>query len=156
MAVPSDTQGAIVDVIAKFMNSNMSEQDAVAALEGVDIRGGTAVDYSSDATVKAGYRPNRPNANSRVSRPLAPQVCVLPRPRSRRALVFVYGFIPITVALSFTESRLLPNWSGPGWSVTPICSTTSVSDQREKIWQSFGGLFIGISLIVDPLLAIPL
>jgi glucose/mannose transport system substrate-binding protein len=32
MAVPSSTQGAIVDVIAKFMNSNMSSKDAVAAL----------------------------------------------------------------------------------------------------------------------------
>ena len=32
MAVPSATQGAIADVIAKFMNSNMSSKDAVAAL----------------------------------------------------------------------------------------------------------------------------
>jgi glucose/mannose transport system substrate-binding protein len=32
MAVPSATQGAIVDVIAKFMNSTMSSKDAVAAL----------------------------------------------------------------------------------------------------------------------------
>ena len=32
MAVPSAKQGAIVDVIAKFMNSTMSSKDAVAAL----------------------------------------------------------------------------------------------------------------------------
>ena len=32
MALPSATQGAIVDVIAKFMNSNMSSKDAAAAL----------------------------------------------------------------------------------------------------------------------------
>jgi glucose/mannose transport system substrate-binding protein len=32
MAIPSATQGAIVDVIASFMNSNMSSKDAVAAL----------------------------------------------------------------------------------------------------------------------------
>jgi glucose/mannose transport system substrate-binding protein len=32
MALPSATQGAIVDVIAKFMNSTMSSKDAVAAL----------------------------------------------------------------------------------------------------------------------------
>ncbi|MET3132966.1 glucose/mannose transport system substrate-binding protein [Oxalobacteraceae bacterium GrIS 1.11] len=32
MALPSATQGAIVDVIAKFMNSSMSSKDAVAAL----------------------------------------------------------------------------------------------------------------------------
>lgn len=32
MAIPSATQGAIVDVIAKFMNSNMNSQEAVAAL----------------------------------------------------------------------------------------------------------------------------
>jgi len=32
MAIPSATQGAIVDVIAKFMNSSMSSKDAVAEL----------------------------------------------------------------------------------------------------------------------------
>ena len=32
MALPSATQGAIVDVIAKYMNSTMSSKDAVAAL----------------------------------------------------------------------------------------------------------------------------
>jgi glucose/mannose transport system substrate-binding protein len=32
MAMPSATQGAMVDVIAKFMNSNMSSKDAAAAL----------------------------------------------------------------------------------------------------------------------------
>lgn len=32
MAVPSATQGAMVDVIAKFMNSSMTSKDAVAAL----------------------------------------------------------------------------------------------------------------------------
>ncbi len=32
MALPAATQGAIVDVIAKFMNSTMTSQDAVAAL----------------------------------------------------------------------------------------------------------------------------
>jgi glucose/mannose transport system substrate-binding protein len=32
MAIPSATQGAIVDVVAKFMNSNMSSKDAVVAL----------------------------------------------------------------------------------------------------------------------------
>jgi glucose/mannose transport system substrate-binding protein len=32
MAIPSATQGAIVDVVAKFMNSNMTSKDAVAAL----------------------------------------------------------------------------------------------------------------------------
>ena len=32
MAVPSATQGAISDVIAKFMNSSMTSADAVKAL----------------------------------------------------------------------------------------------------------------------------
>ena len=32
MALPSATQSAIVDVIAKFMNSTMSSKDAVTAL----------------------------------------------------------------------------------------------------------------------------
>ena len=32
MALPSATQGAVTDVIAKFMNTNMSSKDAVAAL----------------------------------------------------------------------------------------------------------------------------
>ncbi len=32
MALPSATQGAVMDVVAKFMNSNMSSKDAAAAL----------------------------------------------------------------------------------------------------------------------------
>ena len=35
-------------------------------------------------------------------------------PTLAASLVFVYGFILITVALSFTESRLLPNWEWAG------------------------------------------
>jgi glucose/mannose transport system substrate-binding protein len=32
MSMPSAAKGAVVDVIAKFMNSNMSSKDAVAAI----------------------------------------------------------------------------------------------------------------------------
>lgn len=32
MALPSATQGAVFDVVAKFMNTNMSSKDAVAEL----------------------------------------------------------------------------------------------------------------------------
>ena len=35
-------------------------------------------------------------------------------PTLAASLVFVYGFILITIALSFTESRLLPNWEWAG------------------------------------------
>ena len=75
-------------------------------------------------------------------------------PTLAASLVFVYGFILITVALSFTESRLLPNWEWAG-----IERYADLFD-NERFWTSaknlaiFGGLFVGISLIVGLLLAI--
>lgn len=75
-------------------------------------------------------------------------------PTLAASLVFVYGFILITVALSFTESRLLPNWEWAG-----LERYADLFD-NERFWTSaknlaiFGGLFIGISLIVGLLLAI--
>src|SRR5215471_12118303 len=63
-------------------------------------------------------------------------------------LVFVYGFILWTVYISFTRSRILPVYTLAG------------TDAYERLWQMerwgvaitnlflFGGLFIGISLLV--------
>ena len=69
-------------------------------------------------------------------------------------MVFVYGFILITIALSFTESRLLPNWEWAG-----VERYAELFD-NERFWVSaqnlaiFGTLFIGISLVVGLVMAI--
>lgn len=69
-------------------------------------------------------------------------------------LVFVYGFILWTGALSFTPSRLLPNyeWAGLAQYATLI--------ENERWWVAcqnlgiFAGLFIGVSMAVGLALAI--
>jgi glucose/mannose transport system permease protein len=69
-------------------------------------------------------------------------------------LVFVYGFILITVALSFTESRLLPNWEWAG-----VERYVDLFD-NERWWTSaknlaiFGTLFIAFSMAIGLLIAI--
>jgi glucose/mannose transport system permease protein len=69
-------------------------------------------------------------------------------------LVFVYGFIAITFGLSFTESRLLPNWT---WAGTERYAQLFDND---RWWTSlknlgiYGTLFIGFTLAVGILLAI--
>ncbi len=70
------------------------------------------------------------------------------------ALVFIYGFILVTVLLSFTESRLLPNWEFAGWE-----RYVELFD-NERWWNSlknlalFGTLFVGISVAVGLFIAI--
>ncbi len=69
-------------------------------------------------------------------------------------LIFVYGFIGITFALSFTESRLLPNWEWAG-----LARYEQLFD-NDRWWTSlanlgiYGTLFITITLAVGLLLAI--
>lgn len=75
-------------------------------------------------------------------------------PTLAASLLFVYGFILITVALSFTESRLLPNWEWAG-----IDRYVDLFD-NERWWTSaanlaiFGTLFVALSMVVGLLLAI--
>jgi glucose/mannose transport system permease protein len=75
-------------------------------------------------------------------------------PTLAASLVFVYGFILITVALSFTESRLLPNWEWAG-----IERYVELFD-NDRWWLSaknlaiFGTLFIAFSMALGLLLAI--
>ena len=75
-------------------------------------------------------------------------------PSLAASLVFVYGFILVTIALSFTESRLLPNWEWAG-----VERYAELFD-NERFWVSaknlaiFGSLFIGISLVVGLVMAI--
>ncbi|MCC7005208.1 MAG: sugar ABC transporter permease [Ottowia sp.] len=79
--------------------------------------------------------------------------CVL-APSLLISLVFVYGFILLTAWLSFTESRLLPNWEWAG-----LVQYEALFD-NERWWTAFsnlgvfGGLFITISIILGLLLAI--
>lgn len=75
-------------------------------------------------------------------------------PSVAASLVFVYGFIVVTGALSFTESRILPNWEFAGWDRYVQLFDT------DRWWVSlrnlavFGTLFVGISVIVGLLVAI--
>ena len=75
-------------------------------------------------------------------------------PTLAASLVFVYDFILITIALSFTESRLLPNWEWAG-----LERYEELFD-NERFWVSaknlaiFGTLFIGFSLVVGLIMAI--
>jgi glucose/mannose transport system permease protein len=75
-------------------------------------------------------------------------------PTLAASLVFVYGFILITIALSFTESRLLPNWEWAG-----IERYIDLFD-NDRWWLSaknlaiFGTLFIAFSMALGLLLAI--
>jgi glucose/mannose transport system permease protein len=69
-------------------------------------------------------------------------------------LIFVYGFIVFTGALSFTESRLLPNWEWAG------LDRYRELFENDRWWTSvknlgiFGALFIGISLALGLFTAI--
>lgn len=75
-------------------------------------------------------------------------------PTLAASLVFVYGFILITIALSFTESRLLPHWEWAG-----LARYVELFD-NDRFWTSaknlaiFGLLFIGFSMAVGLALAI--
>lgn len=70
------------------------------------------------------------------------------------SLVFVYGFILVTGALSFTESRILPNWEFAGFD-----RYLQLFD-NDRWWVSlrnlavFGSLFVGLSVVVGLLVAI--
>lgn len=75
-------------------------------------------------------------------------------PTLAASLVFVYGFILITIALSFTESRLLPNWEWAGFE-----RYTDLFD-NDRWWVSaknlaiFGTLFIAFSMAIGLFIAI--
>jgi glucose/mannose transport system permease protein len=75
-------------------------------------------------------------------------------PTLAASLLFVYGFILITVALSFTESRLLPNWEWAG-----VERYVELFD-NDRWWMAaknlaiFGTLFIAFSMALGLLLAI--
>ena len=75
-------------------------------------------------------------------------------PTLAASLIFVYGFILVTITLSFTESRLLPNWEWAG-----VERYAELFD-NDRFWVSaknlaiFGTLFIGISLVVGLMMAI--
>jgi glucose/mannose transport system permease protein len=75
-------------------------------------------------------------------------------PTLAASLIFVYGFILVTFALSFTESRLLPNWEWAG-----VERYVELFD-NDRWWVAaknlaiFGSLFIAFSLAIGLLIAI--
>lgn len=89
---------------------------------------------------------------SRTAQLLLPKLVV--SPTLLAALVFIYGFIAVTAYMSFTESRMMPNWEWAG-----LARYEQLFD-NDRWWQSarnlgiFGTLFIGISMGLGLLLAI--
>jgi glucose/mannose transport system permease protein len=89
---------------------------------------------------------------SRTAQLLLPKLVV--SPTLLAALVFIYGFIAVTAYMSFTESRMMPNWEWAG-----LARYEQLFD-NDRWWQSarnlgiFGSLFIGISMGLGLLLAI--
>ncbi len=89
---------------------------------------------------------------SRTAQSLLPKLVVSPTLLS--ALIFIYGFIAVTAYMSFTESRMMPNWEWAG-----LARYEQLFD-NERWWQSarnlgiFGSLFIGLSMALGLLLAI--
>lgn len=77
---------------------------------------------------------------------ISPSLCI--------SLVFVYGFILITIGLSFTSSRLLPNWEWVG------AVQYSALFENERWWHAlsnlgiFGSLFIISTMAIGLLIAI--
>jgi glucose/mannose transport system permease protein len=75
-------------------------------------------------------------------------------PTLAASLIFVYGFILITIAMSFTESRLLPNWEWAG------LERYSELFDNDRWWTAatnlaiFGTLFIAFSLAIGLFVAI--
>lgn len=75
-------------------------------------------------------------------------------PTGLLALIFVYGFIVLTIYLSMSESKILPDYTFVGF------------DQWERLWGSrrwwtaitnlavFGGLFIGLAIVIGMVLAV--
>ena len=75
-------------------------------------------------------------------------------PTGLLALVFIYGFIVLTIYLSMSESRILPDYTFVGF------------EQWERLWGSrrwwnaltnlwvFGSLFIGFAIVIGMALAI--
>jgi glucose/mannose transport system permease protein len=89
---------------------------------------------------------------SRTAQLLLPKLVV--SPTLLATLVFIYGFIAVTAYMSFTESRMMPNWEWAG-----LARYEQLFD-NDRWWQSarnlgiFGSLFIGISMALGLLLAI--
>ncbi len=69
-------------------------------------------------------------------------------------MAFVYGFIIWTALLSFTKSRLMPQWSFVGWEQYIKLLENDRWLLACKNLIIFGGLFIGISTLIGLALAI--
>jgi glucose/mannose transport system permease protein len=88
----------------------------------------------------------------RTAQTILPKLVVSPSLLS--ALIFIYGFIAVTAYMSFTESRMMPNWEWAG------LERYEQLFENERWWQSarnlgvFGGLFIGLSMALGLFLAI--
>lgn len=94
---------------------------------------------------------------SRVSKPLTLET-LLPKivlaPTTVAMLVCMYGFMLWTGALSFTKSRMLPQWEFVGWDQYVRLFSNPRWDVALNNLLIFGVLFIAVSLLIGLVLAI--
>ena len=70
------------------------------------------------------------------------------------SIVFVYGFIIWTALMSLTKSRLMPQWNFVGFDQYLRLLENDRWLLACKNLVIFGGLFIGVSIVVGLILAI--
>ncbi|HSG04408.1 MAG TPA: sugar ABC transporter permease [Marinobacterium sp.] len=94
---------------------------------------------------------------SKASKPLTLET-LLPKivlaPTTVAMLVCMYGFMLWTGALSFTKSRMLPQWEFVGWDQYARLFSNPRWDVALNNLLIFGVLFIAISLLIGLVLAI--
>ena len=94
---------------------------------------------------------------SKASKPLTLET-LLPKivlaPTTVAMLVCMYGFMLWTGALSFTKSRMLPQWEFVGWDQYDRLFSNPRWDVALNNLLVFGVLFIAISLLIGLVLAI--
>ena len=101
-------------------------------------------------------RPERPTPESRKARRsgrIRPSRLVL-APTFVITLVFIYGYILWTAVLSFTPSRMLPNYKFAGVAQYEALFANDRWWLALKNLMIFGGCFIGFCLVVGLLLAV--
>lgn len=94
---------------------------------------------------------------SKASKPLTLET-LLPKivlaPTTVAMLVCMYGFMLWTGALSFTKSRMLPQWEFVGWDQYARLFSNPRWDVALNNLLVFGVLFIAVSLLIGLVLAI--
>jgi glucose/mannose transport system permease protein len=112
----------------------------------------------STATLASASAPRRRSARARLQDAL-PKIVLAPS--FAITVVFVYGFIAWTTYLSFTNSRMFPNYTAPSLRAYSLIGRWTFANDPPSDWYTavvnmgiFGALYIGFCLAIGLLLAI--